>query len=46
MSEINNLKLCDLVDKIKNKKLSSKEITEAFIRTKTSNCRNIQGGPN
>ena len=31
MSEINNLKLCDLVDKIKNKKLSSKEITEAFI---------------
>ena len=31
MSEITNLKLCDLVDKIKNKKLSSKEITEAFI---------------
>ena len=37
MSEINNLKLCDLVDKIKNKKLSSKEITEAFInRSKKS----------
>ena len=33
MSEINNLKLCDLVDKIKNKKLSSKEITEAFINS-------------
>ena len=31
MSEINNLKLCDLVDKIKNNKLSSKEITS--IRT-------------
>ena len=37
MSEINKLKLCDLVDKIKNKKLSSKEITEAFInRSKKS----------
>jgi len=31
MSEITNLKLCDLVDKIKKKELSSKEITEAFI---------------
>ena len=31
MSEITNFKLCDLVDKIKNKELSSKEITEAFI---------------
>ena len=41
MSEINNLKLCDLVDKIKNKKLSSKEITEAFInRSKKSNKLN------
>ena len=41
MSEINNLKLCDLVDKIKNKKLSSKEITEAFInRSKKSSKLN------
>ena len=31
MSEITNFKLCDLVDKIKKKELSSKEITEAFI---------------
>ena len=31
MSEITNLKLYELVDKIKNKKLSSKEITEAFV---------------
>ncbi len=37
MSEITNFKLCDLVDKIKKKKLSSKEITEAFInRSKKS----------
>ena len=41
MSEINNLKLCDLVDKIKSKKLSSKEITEAFInRSKKSSKLN------
>ena len=41
MSEITNLKLCDLVDKIKNKKLSSKEITEAFInRSKKSSKLN------
>ena len=41
MSEINNLKLCDLVNKIKNKKLSSKEITEAFInRSKKSSKLN------
>ena len=41
MSEINNLKLCDLVDKIKNKILSSKEITEAFInRSKKSSKLN------
>ncbi len=41
MSEINNLKLCDLVDKIKNKKLSSKDITEAFInRSKKSSKLN------
>ena len=41
MSEINNLKLCDLVDKIKNKKLSSKEITEAFVnRSKKSSKLN------
>ena len=41
MSEINNLKLCDLVDKIKNKKLSSKEITEGFInRSKKSSKLN------
>ncbi len=41
MSEINNYKLCDLVDKIKNKKLSSKEITEAFInRSKKSSKLN------
>ena len=41
MSEINNLKLCDLVDKIKNKKLSSKEIPEAFInRSKKSSKLN------
>ena len=41
MSEINNLKLCDLVDKIKNKKLCSKEITEAFInRSKKSSKLN------
>ena len=41
MSEITDLKLCDLVDKIKNKKLSSKEITEAFInRSKKSNKLN------
>ena len=31
MSEITNFKLCDLVDKFKKKKLSSKEKTEAFI---------------
>ena len=31
MSEITNFKLCDLVDKVKKKELSSKEITEAFI---------------
>ncbi len=37
MSEITNFKLCDLVDKIKKKELSSKEITEAFInRSKKS----------
>ena len=37
MSEIKNFKLCDLVDKIKKKELSSKEITEAFInRSKKS----------
>ncbi len=37
MSEITNYKLCDLVDKIKKKELSSKEITEAFInRSKKS----------
>ena len=37
MSEITNLKLCELVDKIKKKELSSKEITEAFInRSKKS----------
>ncbi len=37
MSEITNFKLCDLVDKIKKKELSSKEITEAFInRSKQS----------
>ena len=41
MSEITNLKLCDLVDKIKNKNLSSKEITEAFInRSKKSSKLN------
>ena len=41
MSEITNLKLCDLVDKIKNKELSSKEITEAFInRSKKSSKLN------
>ncbi len=41
MSEITNLKLCDLVDKIKNKKLSSKELTEAFInRSKKSSKLN------
>ncbi len=41
MSEITNLKLCDLVDNIKNKKLSSKEITEAFInRSKKSSKLN------
>ena len=39
MSEITNFKLCDLVDKIKKKELSSKEITEAFInRSKTEKC--------
>ena len=31
MSDITNFKLCELVDKIKNKELTSKEITEAFI---------------
>ncbi len=37
MSEITNFKLCELVDKIKKKELSSKEITEAFInRSKKS----------
>ena len=37
MSDITNFKLCDLVDKIKKKELSSKEITEAFInRSKKS----------
>ncbi len=37
MSEITNLKLCELVGKIKKKELSSKEITEAFInRSKKS----------
>ena len=37
MSEITNFKLCDLVEKIKKKELSSKEITEAFInRSKKS----------
>ena len=37
MSQIPNFKLCDLVDKIKKKELSSKEITEAFInRSKKS----------
>ena len=37
MSEITNFKLCDLVDKVKKKELSSKEITEAFInRSKKS----------
>ena len=41
MSEITNLKLYELVDKIKNKKLSSKEITEAFInRSKKSSKLN------
>ncbi len=37
MSDITQFKLCDLVDKIKKKELSSKEITEAFInRSKKS----------
>jgi len=37
MSEITDFKLCDLVDKIKKKELSSKEVTEAFIyRSKKS----------
>ena len=41
MSEITNLKLYELVDKIKNKKLSSKEITQAFInRSKKSSKLN------
>ncbi len=41
MPEITDLKLCDLVNKIKRKKLSSKEITEAFInRSKKSNKLN------
>ena len=41
MSEITNFKLCDLVDKIKKKELSSKEITEAFInRSQKSNILN------
>ena len=31
MSNITDFKLCDLVDKIKKRELSSKEITEAFI---------------
>ena len=31
MSDITNFKLCELVAKIKNKELTSKEITEAFI---------------
>ena len=41
MSEITNFKLCELVDKIKKKDLSSKEITEAFInRSKKSSKLN------
>ena len=41
MSEITNFRLCDLVDKIKKKELSSKEITEAFInRSKKSSKLN------
>ena len=31
MSDITNFKLCELVAKIKNKELTSKEVTEAFI---------------
>ena len=31
MSDITNFKLCELVAKIKNKELTSKEATEAFI---------------
>ena len=39
MSDITNFKLCELVEKIKKKELSSKEITEAFINRSTKSTK-------